>query len=444
MHLVMKNTIHLLLLVVGAILVVSPSASAREKHAVPDSMVVRTFEVNGVSFQMRYVDAGTFVMGATPEQRSDKVSSDRPAHCVSLSHYYIGVQEVTQALWLAVMGEWRSPEEWTDPQAPANWLNWHDAQLFVKRLDSITGLPFRLPTEAEWEYAARGAHYSRSFRFAGSDRSEEVGWGLMNAGHHVHPVMQKKANELGLYDMTGNVSEWCSDWFAPYYMATEPNPQGPAEGEEKVLRGGSWDNCEDNRHISYRLHRAPDYMFSDCGLRLAMTVDIPTKEAAKEPAMTMRVKVGKKVVLFRYVAAENPFYVAESEVTCQQWKEVMKDEDMEKNKLVLTGVKRSEQVEFAERVSKLSGQPMGIATEEDLAAAKAAGVLDEGSFVKEASRQYKKSLAEQVKRRNALKNAAKWGELIGVRVSVGDDPVLNELSQNPVEERPFRLVLYIR
>ena len=102
MHLVMKNTIHLLLLVVGAILVVSSSASAREKHAVPDSMVVRTFEVNGVSFQMRYVDAGTFVMGATPEQRSDKVSSDRPAHCVSLSHYYIGVQEVTQALWLAV------------------------------------------------------------------------------------------------------------------------------------------------------------------------------------------------------------------------------------------------------------------------------------------------------------------------------------------------------
>ena len=122
----------------------------------------------------------------------------------------------------------------------------------------------------------------------------------------------------------------------------------------------------------------------------------------------------------------------------------MKDEDMEKNKLVLTGVKRSEQLEFAERVSKQSGQPMGIATEEDLAAAKAAGVLDEGSFVKEASRQYKKSLAEQVKRRNALKNAAKWGELIGVRVSVGDDPVLNELSQNPVEERPFRLVLYIR
>ena len=106
-------------------------------------------------------------------------------------------------------------------------------------------------------------------------------------------------------------------------------------------------------------------------------------------------------------------------------------------------MKRSEQVEFAERVSKLSGQPMGIATEEDLSAAKAAGVLDEDSFVKEATQQYKKSLAEQVKRRKALKNASKWGELIGVRVSVGDDPVLNELSHNPVEDRPFRLVLYI-
>lgn len=435
----------LLLLLVGAMSAAFQPLSAREKHAIPDSMLVRHFEVNGVGFDMRYVDAGMYVMGATPEQRSDAVSSDRPSHCVTLSHYYIGVQEVTQALWRAVMGEWKSPEEWTDPNCPANWLNWYDAQTFVERLDSLTGLPFRLPTEAEWEYAARGGQYSGGYRFAGSHRSEEVGWGLMNAGHHVHPVMQKKPNELGLYDMTGNVSEWCSDWFAPYYLAAEPNPKGPETGEEKVLRGGSWDNCEDNRHVSYRLHRAPDYMFSDCGLRLAMDVDIPTIVEKKELPLSMRVKIGKKNVIFRYVAAEQPFYIAETEVTCQQWKEVMKDKELERknDKLLMTGLKKSEQIEFAERLCKTTSQPIAVATAEELEAAMKAGVLDEESFVQDVNQYYKKSLADLTKRRNMLKEASKWAELVGKQLSVPDDPVLNALSTNPTEDKPFRLVIHL-
>lgn len=422
-------------------LLTSTLASAKVRHAVPDSMVVRTFQVGNTQFKMRYVDAGMFVMGATPEQRSDKISSDRPSHCVTLSHYYIGVTEVTQALWLAVMGEWRSPEEWTDPSCPANWLSWNDCQLFLHKLDSITGLPFRLPTEAEWENAARGGLYSGGYRFAGSNLADSVGWGLMNGGHRVHPVMRKQPNELGLYDMTGNVSEWCQDWFAPYYLAAEPNPAGPQEGEEKVLRGGSWDNCEDNRHTSYRLHRAPDYMFSDCGLRLALDVNLPEDKEATEPAMTIRIKVGKKPVTFRYVPAEKPFYIAETEVTCLQWKEVMKDAEMEKNKLLLTGIKKSEQIEFAERVCKQAGQAVGVATADEINDAKTLNVLIDEAFVTDKGRYYQKSLADQQKHRKMVKNAGKWAELIGVRLDAGDDPILQSLQKDPVEEQPFRLVI---
>lgn len=428
-------------IVFSLLLLVGAGASAKVRHAVPDSMLVRTFRVGNAEFRMRFVDGGMFVMGATPEQRSDRVSSDRPSHCVTLSHYYIGVTEVTQALWLAVMGEWRSPEEWTDPSCPANWLSWNDCQLFIHKLDSITGLPFRLPTEAEWENAARGGLYTGGYRFAGSNLADSVGWGLMNGGHRVHPVMRKRPNELGLYDMTGNVSEWCQDWFAPYYLATEPNPSGPETGEEKVLRGGSWDNCEDNRHTSYRLHRAPDYMFSDCGLRLAMSVDIPTQSDREEPAMSIRVKVGKKPVTFYYVDAEKPFYVAETEVSCQQWKEVMNDAEMEKNKLLLTGIKKSDQVEFAEKVSKQAGQPVAVATDEDVALACAKGVIAESSIVKDKSRYYQKTLADQQKHRKMVKNASKWTELVGVRLDAGDDPVLQSFQKDPVEEKPFRLII---
>lgn len=428
-------------IVISLLLLFCPWASAKVRHAVPDSMLVRSFRVGDAEFKMRYVDAGMFVMGATPEQRSDKISSDRPSHCVSLSHYYIGVTEVTQALWLAVMGEWRSPEEWTDPSCPANWLSWNDCQLFLHKLDSITGQPFRLPTEAEWENAARGGLYSGGYRFAGSNLADSVGWGLMNGGHRVHPVMRKRPNELGLYDMTGNVSEWCQDWFAPYYLATEPNPSGPSEGEEKVLRGGSWDNCEDNRHTSYRLHRSPEYMFSDCGLRLVLDVNIPEAKEPETPPMSVRIKVGKKPVNFLYVEAEKPFYVAETEVSCQQWKEVMQDAEMEKNKLFLTGVKKSEQMEFAERVCKHSGQPVGVASEDEIEAAKALKVLVEEAFVKDKSRYYQKSLADQQKHRKMVKNADKWAELIGVRLDAGEDPVLQSFQKDPVEEKPFRLVI---
>lgn len=419
---------------------------ARVKHAVPDSMVVRTFRVGDVSFRMRYVDAAMFVMGATPEQRSDMVSSDRPSHCVNLSAYYIGETEVTQALWRTVMGEWRSPEEWSDPSCPANWLSWNDCQVFVHRLDSLTGMKFRLPTEAEWENAARGGLYTKGYRFAGHFKADSVGWGLMNSGHHVHPVMKKLPNELGLYDMTGNVSEWCQDWFAPYYLATEPDPKGPATGEERVLRGGSWDNCEDNRHISYRLHRAPDYVFSDCGLRLAMDVDIPQKtDKVEEPEINRKVKVGKKPVNFVYVDAPVPFYIADMEVTCQQWKEVMKTDEFDKKtaKLLMTGIKKSEQIAFAEVVQKQTGEPVAVATDEEVALAVRKGVITQLQITTDKSRYYQKSLVDQQKHRQMVKNANKWAELVGVRLQEPDDPVLQVFQKDPVEDKPFRLIIRV-
>ena len=237
----------------------------------------RTFEtlktifsltVNGVIFEMVYVEGGTFDMGATTEQGSDAESDEKPVHSVTLDGYYIGKCEVTQELWEAVMGS--NPSHFKGAQNPVENVSWNDCQEFVSRLNSLTGRTFRLPTEAEWEYAARGGNKSLHYKYSGSDNIDEVAWYNNNSGSSTHAVGTKSPNELGIYDMSGNVWEWCSDWYGGYSAGAQTNPQGPSSGSYRVLRGGSWINYAGNCRVSIRSYDDPGNSNINFGLRLIL------------------------------------------------------------------------------------------------------------------------------------------------------------------------------
>lgn len=237
----------------------------------------RIFTVNGVSFKMILVDGGTFTMGATAEQTGAE-SDESPAHPVTLSDYYIAETEVTQGLWKAVTGY--SPtsggSSWTSSYGigdnyPAYYISYEDVQRFITQLNAQTGVTFRMPTEAEWEYAARGGNQSKGYLYSGSNTIGNVAWYNGNSGSKTHPVATKAANELGLYDMSGNVWEWCSDWYSDSYYSSSPqnNPQGPSSGSYYVVRGGGWSLNATYCRVADRLLDTPSYRFYDVGVRLA-------------------------------------------------------------------------------------------------------------------------------------------------------------------------------
>lgn len=237
-----------------------------EDNDLGDGVVV---EVNGVSFKMIKVEGGTFTMGATEEQGDDAYDWEKPTHQVTLSDYYIGETEVTQALWEAVMGE--NPSEFAgNGNRPVEMVSWDDCRIFISRLNELTGRNFKLPTEAQWEYAARGGNQSQGYKYAGSNTVDEVAWYDENSASSTHPVKQKAANELGLYDMSGNVLEWCSDWYGVYDDAVQTDPQGHVQGSYRVLRGGSWRDRSRNMRVSDRSWCPPDFRESSSGLRLAL------------------------------------------------------------------------------------------------------------------------------------------------------------------------------
>ena len=240
-----------------------------ENHLNTSETSEQTFMVKGVEFKMIKVEGGTFSMGATSEQEYDALSCEKPVHSVTLSDYYIGETEVTQELWEAVMGSNPSYFE-GDNQRPVESVSWNACQKFIKKLNRLTGKEFRLPTEAEWEYAARGGKYSRGYRYSGSNNSDEVAWYDSNSGSKTHPVKTKKDNELGLYDMSGNVWEWCNDWWGCYQSNSQTNPTGPSEGESRVLRGGGWCYFDMGVRVSRRDYLTPGYRHIIIGLRLAL------------------------------------------------------------------------------------------------------------------------------------------------------------------------------
>ena len=241
-----------------------------------------TYTANGVSFTMVGVEGGTFQMGSTD---SDAYDSEKPVHQVTVSSFSIGQTEVTQALWYAVMGQkptsggsqWSSTYGLGDNR-PAYYVSWDDCQEFITKLNQITGQQFRLPTEAEWEYAARGGNKSKGYKYSGSNTIGDVAWywdnipsqTSGNSGYGTQPVATKQANELGIYDMSGNVWEWCSDWYGSYSSSAQTNPTGPTSGSIRVIRGGSWYLNARNCRVANRHCSTPSYRSINIGLRLAL------------------------------------------------------------------------------------------------------------------------------------------------------------------------------
>ena len=227
-------------------------------------------ELNKLINNMVYVSGGTFTMGATKEQGSDAYDVEKPTHSVTLSSFYLCKYEVTQALWCAVMGN--NPSNFKGNNLPVEMVSWDNCQTFISRLNNLTGRKFRLPTEAEWEYAARGGNCSRGYKYSGSNTLSDVAWYDGNSGSKTHPVGSKSPNELGLYDMSGNVWEWCSDWYGTYSSSAQTNPTGSSSGSGRVLRGGSWSSLfAGHCRSSYRYYVAPDYCNYYFGLRLALS-----------------------------------------------------------------------------------------------------------------------------------------------------------------------------
>ena len=217
---------------------------------------------------MVYVSGGTFTMGATSEQGSDAWDDEKPAHSVTLSGYYIGKYEVTQELWKAVMGS--NPSNFKGDNLPVERVSWNDVQEFLRKLNAMTGKNYRLPTEAEWEFAARGGNSSRGYKYSGGNSIGNVAWFGVNSGSRTHAVGTKSPNELGIYDMSGNVYEWCQDWYGSYSSSSQRNPQGPNSGSFRVYRGGSWNYSAGRCRVSFRLYNTPGGRDSYLGFRLAL------------------------------------------------------------------------------------------------------------------------------------------------------------------------------
>lgn len=262
---------------------VATGAIASLVVVVPEIVPVdETFTVNGVSFKMRALKGNVFIMGKDDKYNNNVMENEKPAHNVKVSSFSIGETEVTQALWSAVMGSNPSYFMGNDKR-PVENVSWTDCQVFICRLNELTGRNFRLPTEAEWEYAARGNMYyydyfESDFEYSGSNWIDQVAWyydnsyavGIGDPNYGTHAVGTKHPNNVGIYDMSGNVWEWCQDWYGAYSSETQTNPTGPATGSYRVMRGGSWCNSAKYNRVSCRNYSYPSYAEYNVGLRLAL------------------------------------------------------------------------------------------------------------------------------------------------------------------------------
>jgi len=220
--------------------------------------------------EMIRVEGGTFQMGCTSEQGSDCWDNEMPVHNVTVSSFYIGKYPVTQAQWQAVMGE--NPSYFRGENLPVEQVSWNDAQEFFNRLNAATGKKYRLPTEAEWEYAARGGNKSQGYKYSGSNSIGNVAWYWDNSGNTSHAVGTKQTNELGIYDMSGNVWEWCQDRYDSYSSSAQTNPTGPSSGSSRVIRGGSWGSVAPYCRVSDRNSDIPAYRGYSSGFRVALSL----------------------------------------------------------------------------------------------------------------------------------------------------------------------------
>ena len=234
-------------------------AEATEKERILQNLVDNMVSVEG----------GTFLLGATAEQGDDAWDNEKPAHQVTVSSFSIGKYEVTQEEWEAVMGE--NPSFFKgDKKRPVESVTWDDCKKFIRKLNKLTGKKFRLPNEAEWEFAARGGNKNlEQTKYAGGTDIDAVAWHYDNSGDTTHPVGEKSPNALGLYDMSGNVREWCEDYYGPYDSSTQNDPKGPASGLDRVVRGGHFNNSANYCRVSYRNFWYPSDGGCNNGFRLA-------------------------------------------------------------------------------------------------------------------------------------------------------------------------------
>ncbi|MCL2510429.1 MAG: SUMF1/EgtB/PvdO family nonheme iron enzyme [Bacteroidales bacterium] len=223
----------------------------------------------GIGLSMAFVEGGTFTMGGTVEQGNDCSNNEKPTRTVTLKDYYISKYPITQKQWKEIMGS--NPSNFTkNEENPVENVNWDMIQIFVKKLNEKTGKKYRLPTEAEWEYACRGGKYSAHYKYGGSNSIGEVAWYKDNSENKTHKVGTKKANELGIYDMSGNVYEWVRDIYGNYISGDQINPTGAKSGSYHIFRGGSY-RCSSNMcRVSFRYYASPDFCSGDLGFRLVL------------------------------------------------------------------------------------------------------------------------------------------------------------------------------
>ncbi|MGV8134415.1 MAG: SUMF1/EgtB/PvdO family nonheme iron enzyme [Mangrovibacterium sp.] len=222
--------------------------------------------VNGVSFKMVAVEGGILMMGRPAD--GSGVYNNALYHRIKMSNYYIGQTVVTQSLWEAVLKN--NPSFSKGDNLPVEQVKWNDCQLFIQHLNQLTGKKYSLPTEAQWEFSAHGGTRCSGYQYAGSNEPFDVAWFDINSGHKIHPVSTKLPNELGLYDLSGNVFEWCQDWYGDYRDGEQTDPAGPTFGTYRVYRGGSWRSRAQCCWVVTRDHGSPNFRSADVGFRLAL------------------------------------------------------------------------------------------------------------------------------------------------------------------------------
>ena len=269
-------------LIIGIMLLIAHATLAQQTR---DDKYI---SVNGVGFKMVYVEGGTFTMGCTSEQNTLHRAigggcgeNEKPTHSVTLSSYYIGEVEVTQELWKAVMGSNSNPFAYRGDNLPVNDIPYSLLLQFISKLNQLTNQFFRLPTEAEWEYAARGGKKSRGYMYSGSNSIEQVAWYKRNSEYVPQPVKRKAPNELGIYDMSGNVKELCGDWYGEYSYNSQVNPTGPSSGKYYVCRGGDYRDAEWSCRNSCRNSYDKDERSDLIGFRLVMVDEYCENESKR-------------------------------------------------------------------------------------------------------------------------------------------------------------------
>ena len=239
----------------------------------------RVFTVNHVPLKLVFVKGGDMQLGCAESRDDSCKPREIPPHTVTLSDFYIGETEVTQAQWMAVMGRDNNPSYWKGNTLPVERVSWAECQRFVARLNKSLaaelpqGYRFALPSEAQWEYAARGGLKSAGTRYSGGDDLKQLAWFYSNSNERTHDVRIKTANELGLFDMSGNVWEWCQDWFNENYYSENQDWKNPLNDQEAtyyVLRGGSWNYAAPYQRCANRDYGSMHSRYEDCGFRVAL------------------------------------------------------------------------------------------------------------------------------------------------------------------------------